>query len=125
MSSKTIELLEPIKGPGGKQISAITLREPKYRDYMELDLPVIYVRLENGGGFQQETPSAIRVWVERLADCDPNFMERLCLADTIALRDTVNDFFIEARTRSASTRSTGSPDTSSSSEDRTFEPSRI
>jgi hypothetical protein len=123
--SKTIALSQPIKGPGGKSITAITLREPKYRDYMELDLPVIYVRLENGGGFQQETPSAMRVWVERLADCDPNLMEGLCLADTIALRDAVNDFFIEARTGSASTRSTNSPDTSSSNEDNQFELSKI
>ncbi len=123
--SKTINLSQPINGPGGKTINAITLREPKYRDYMELDLPVIYVRLENGGGFQQETPSAMRVWVERLSDCDPNFMEQICLADTIALRDAVNDFFIEARTGSASKPSTDSPDTSSSSEDKTFEPSKI
>jgi hypothetical protein len=123
--SKTIALSQSIKGPGGKLIREIALREPKYRDYMELDLPVIYVRLENGGGFQQETPSAMRIWVERLADCDPNLMENLCLADTIALRDAVNDFFIEARTGSASTRSTNSPDTSSSNEDNHFEPSKI
>jgi hypothetical protein len=123
--SKTINLSQPIKGPGGKLIHEITLREPIYRDYMELDLPVIYVRLENGGGFQQETPSAMRVWVERLADCDPNFMERLCLRDTIALRDAVNDFFLEARTPPKSAPSTNSPDTSSSSEDKTFVPSTI
>ena len=51
--SKTVNLSEPIKGPGGKQITAITLREPKYRDYMELDLPVIYVRLKTAAAFSK------------------------------------------------------------------------
>ena len=128
-ASKTIDLVEPVKGPRGV-ISKITLRAPRYKDYMELDLPIIWVQVEQGG-FTQETPSAMRAWVERLSDCDPNLMEQLGLEDTLAIRDAVTDFFQSARANRAQklelakTLSMPSPDSSSSTADKTFVPSKI
>lgn len=40
---KTIELHTPIDDGAGRKIKSIKLYEPKYADYMELDLPVIWV----------------------------------------------------------------------------------
>jgi aspartate/methionine/tyrosine aminotransferase len=64
---------------------------------MDLGFPVTYVSVKDGGGFQQETPSVIKEWVERLADIDPNLLMSLNIRDTLALRDAVIDFFSEAR----------------------------
>jgi hypothetical protein len=94
MSTKTVELTQSIKGHRG-QITKISLREPKYGDFMDLGMPTTWVSLEKGG-FSSETASVIGQWIERLADCDPNFLQQLSLRDTLALRGAVLNFFIEA-----------------------------
>lgn len=124
--SKTISLSQPIKGHNGEQIGSVTLREPKYRDYMDLGLPVTWVTINaEGGGFEQEAASLIGAWIERLADIDPNFLELLSLADSLELRDAVIGFFREARARKAPKSSTNSGASSSSGSDSTREPSKI
>lgn len=123
---KTVTLSEPLSGIGGKKIAALNLREPRYADFMELDMPTVWVAVANGGGFQQESPSALRAWVERLVDCDPNLLVQLNLRDTLDLRDAVLGFFQEAMLiRQVKTPSTDSPASSSSSEDGTRGPSKI
>jgi hypothetical protein len=122
--AKTIELTEPIKGHRGQPIKAVTLREPKYLDYMELGLPVAWISLESGG-FEQEEPSLIQRWIERLCDCDPNFLPQLNLRDTLALRNAVTSFFREALNPGEPGPSTNSQESSSSPSAGTFEPSRI
>lgn len=94
MASKTIYLTEPIKGHGG-MIASVTLREPKYADFIDLGMPTTWVSLSEGG-FSQETPSILGQWIERLADIDPNFLSQLRLRGTLALRGAVLSFFIEA-----------------------------
>jgi Phage tail assembly chaperone proteins, E, or 41 or 14 len=94
MTSKTINLSEPIKGHHG-MIKSVVLREPKYSDFIDLGMPTCWVSLSEGG-FSQETPSILGQWIERLADIDPNFLAQLCLRDTLALRGAVLSFFIEA-----------------------------
>jgi hypothetical protein len=94
MTSKTISLTEPIRGHQG-MIKTIMLREPRYEDFIDLGMPTTWVSLSDGG-FSQETPSILGQWIERLADIDPNFLSRLCLRDTLALRGGVLSFFIEA-----------------------------
>lgn len=119
---KQVELESPIKGHGGVEIRTITLRDPRYRDYMDIGLPSIWVALESGG-FEQEATNSTREWIERLCDCDPNFLGQVSLADTLALRDAVMSFFREARKGPG--QSTASSDTSSSTSDGMSEPSRI
>lgn len=94
---KTIQLSSPIAGPNGVKITSITLRDPSFGDFVDLGFPVTYVAVKDGGGFEQETPSIIRDWIERLYDGDSNFLHFLNLRDTLALRDAVVDFFREAR----------------------------
>jgi hypothetical protein len=119
---KRVELERPVKGHGGVEIRAITLRDPRYLDYMDIGLPSIWVSVESGG-FEQEATNSTREWIERLCDCDPNFLGQLSLADTLALRDAVMSFFREAR--KAPGQSMPSPDTSCSDSNGMSEPSRI
>lgn len=94
---KTIQLSSPLAGPNGVKITEITLRDPNFGDFVDLGFPVTYVAVKDGGGFEQETPSIVRDWIERLYDGDPNFLAFLNLRDTLALRDAVVGFFREAR----------------------------
>ena len=94
---KQIKLEKPIDGQNGQKIETIALRPPRYGDYIDIGLPSTFVVLKDGGGFEQETPTVIRDWIERLWDGDPNFLYGLSLRDTLALRDAVIDFFREAR----------------------------
>lgn len=123
---KRIELSAPIDGPNGVKIASITLRDPRFSDFTDLGMPVTYVAVKDGGGFEQETPSVIRDWIERLYDGDPNFLAFLNLRDTLALRDAVIDFFREAREPPApKTASAPSPAPSSSASASTPSPSTI
>jgi hypothetical protein len=88
---KMIELSEPLG-----VIRTITLREPKYNDLIELDLPGAWVELPGGAGFFQVTPSVLAQWISRLSDIDTDFLGSLCLRDALALRSAVLGFFIEA-----------------------------
>jgi hypothetical protein len=113
--SKTVPLSSPIKWHRGA-ISEITLREPKYRDFMTLGLPSTWVNVAGGSGFEQENVQALAEWIERLADCDPNALELLSLQDTLALRGAVRDFFTESAAQMVSKPSTDlSEDLSSNS----------
>jgi hypothetical protein len=94
MTSKTIELTEPLKDHRGI-IKKIVLREPQYSDFNDLGMPAQWVSLANGAGFLQETPAVLGQWIERLADVDPNCLPQLCLTDTLGLRSAVLGFFIE------------------------------
>jgi hypothetical protein len=91
LSTKIFPLSSPIKWHRGP-ITEITLREPKYRDFMTLGLPSTWVNVVGGSGFEQENVQALAEWIERLADCDPNALELLSLQDTLALRGAVRDF---------------------------------
>lgn len=93
---KIVKLSES-KRFGDVTIGEITLRDPRFGDFVDLGFPVTYVAVKDGGGFEQETPSVIRDWIERLYDGDPNVLASLNLRDTLALRDAVVDFFREAR----------------------------
>jgi hypothetical protein len=123
MPAKTIELSRPIKWHRG-HIKEITLREPKYRDFMDLGLPTTWVVVP-GGGFEQENVHALAEWIERLADCDVNALELLSLKDTLALRGAVRDFFISSQDGMDSAQSTDSSEVSSSSSESTSGPSTI
>lgn len=119
----SIKLSAPIDGQGQK-ITEIEMREPRYGDYMELGAPFVWIYVD-GGGFEQETSSITRAWVERLCDIDPNFLHNLNLKDTLALRNAVMRFFREAQEVREPKKSTGSPGTSSSDSDGTPGPSKI
>jgi hypothetical protein len=122
--SKTITLSMPIRWHRGL-ISAITLREPKYRDFMTLGLPSTWVAVSGGGGFEQENVQALAEWIECLADCDATALELLSLQDTLALRGAVRDFFTESMARTASMPSIDSSEDLSSSSASTLGPSTI
>ena len=78
-------------------ITKIVLREPRYRDLMDLGVPSTWVAVPGGGGFEQESFTALEEWVNRLVvEMDVNFLELLSLKDALALRAAVRDFFFAA-----------------------------
>ena len=85
----TIVLSEPITDASGKTVTSITLRKPNYVDYFEIGAPVVLVTFQGGGSFEQETPSIVNAWIERLADCGRSVLDQLNLCDTLALRDAI------------------------------------
>ena len=95
--AKVIELSRSYDGPNGTKFNRVTMNEPTFRDYTDLGNPTMFVAVSGGGGFEQETPSVIRDWIERLYDGDSNFLYQLNLPDSLKLRDAVIDFFREAR----------------------------
>jgi len=112
---KTIQLSSPIAGPNGVKITSITLRDPIYGELFEIGAPSTYVYVKGGGAFEQIADSVVQAWIEKLADCDPNFMEFLNLRDAMALREAVLDFFQEAMAPlKQQNQSTPSPESSSS-----------
>jgi len=123
----TIDLTtEGAKGAGGAALTQITLREPKFGDYMDLGSPSNWCTLPGGGGFLQEATAVTGAWIERLADCDPNFLGQLNLTDTLALRDAVIGFFTRTKTEKPPSGShSASPEGSSSEMDGTRGPSMI
>jgi hypothetical protein len=81
-------------------ITKIVLREPRYRDLMDLGVPSTWVAVPGGGGFEQESFTALEEWVNRLVvEMDVNFLELLSLKDSLALRAAVRDFFSLRRAR--------------------------
>lgn len=124
MAGKTVTLEQPIKWHRGN-ITEIRLREPKYRDFMSVGLPLTMVNVPGGGSFEQENITALGEWIERLCDCEPTALELLSLTDTLALRGAVRDFFIELVARAASRSSTGSAEDLSSSSTPVSRPSTI
>lgn len=121
--NKVVQLSSPIKWHRGL-ITQITLREAKYRDFMDLGLPTTWVVVA-GGGFEQENVQALAEWIERLADIEVNALELLSLKDTLALRGAVRDFFIGSPDKTESPPSTDSSEDSSSSSASTSGPSTI
>jgi hypothetical protein len=96
---KTIKLSQP-KTFGDVTISEITLRDPTYGELFEIGPPATFVVVrEAGGGFEQVAESVVKVWIERLADVDPNYLPSLHWEDGIALREAVLDFFRAAMAR--------------------------
>jgi hypothetical protein len=119
VAAKTIELSQPIKGHRGP-VTKITLREPRYRDLMDLGMPSTWVAVPGGGGFEQESFTALEEWVNRLVvDMDVNFLELLSLKDSLALRAAVRDFFFDAAGVTELKPSTDLPEASPSSAEPT------
>ena len=119
--SKTIVLLKPLGSPNNPKsyLERVTLRPPRFADFMELGEPEIYVPVAEGrGGFVETNLEAVRRYVERLAgkDLDPGLLEHASLEDSMRLRDAVLGFFRDARQRIASANTPGSltPDGSAS-----------
>jgi hypothetical protein len=126
--AKTVVLSSPIEGQRGT-IRELKFREPKFEDYMALGDPETLVGLSNGGaGFYQEDMNAIRQYTERLVvDFDINFLPRISLKDTLAIKETILSFFRDAIRPEIATEpsGSGSQESSSSVTDKTSGPSTI
>lgn len=86
---KTVNLFEPIRDAAGATIEQITLRDPIYRDFVELAAPFTLVNVGAASSYIHETPSLVGAWLERLVDCDPALLLPLPLEDALALRDAL------------------------------------
>jgi len=105
MPHATIQLLEPIEGPGTSkenptiQISQVVMRAPKFADVMALGEPAAFARSEGGMIFQAEKDDVVAGYINRLViePKDPQLLNQLGLADSLRLREQVFDFFKAAR----------------------------
>jgi hypothetical protein len=95
--TKEIALTSPITGHGGA-ITRLTVREPKAADFFDLGEPQVIARNPDGTVYAVENDAAVREYVSRcVVDCDPLLLRQLCLADAMAVKAAVLDFFLAAR----------------------------
>lgn len=84
---------------GGKAFDAITLREPKFADYMAIGeiqewQPIAGV---DRAAVLVEDTDKIRRYAERLIEGDALRLDVLALVDTLKVRRAILDFFAAAR----------------------------
>lgn len=102
MNEKAVPLSRKYEAHG-QVFESVTLRAPKLRDYIAIGDPVeIHAGPDGQGRFVIEHLDRIQAYLDRLAvpgkpgrEC----LDDLDLADSIALKDAVTDFFMEARRR--------------------------
>lgn len=108
MANTTIVLKNPITGhmpdpvTGESRITEIReiiLREPKYRDIMQLGEPSAFARSEGGMIYQAEKEDVVQSYIEKLMESpkDRALLEQVSLADAIQLKEAIFGFFQEAR----------------------------
>lgn len=85
-------------------VKQVRLRQPTYKDFMDLGDPATMI-VGPGTVFPHDDLPVIKQYVERLSDMDPLLLEQLSLLDALALRDAVKSFF----TPGSVNVSTGSP----------------
>lgn len=84
----------------GKVFDAVTLRDPKYRDFIDVGAPTEAQPLPGGDGmmivkhFDRIDTYVGRLLQEPLSTAD---IVDLDLADALALEDAILDFFVQAR----------------------------
>jgi hypothetical protein len=94
---KIVKLVKPFAGFNNQMITEIKFREPTFNDYMDFGDPETLVGLNAGeAGFFQEDIGVIRKYIERLGDVDPNFLPKLGLKDTLAVKAVILSFFRDA-----------------------------
>lgn len=104
--SRTRKLSKPILAHGGREISVIRLRPPKYRDIMNLGDPSALVVLSNAV-LPSEDLTTVERYIETLAvddagaAIDPGLLEQIDYRDAIALKDAVVSFFKAASSASS------------------------
>ncbi len=85
----------------GTPVSRITLREPTGRDYLAYGEPVNHARNPDGTFFAVENEDIIRKYIFACLPDTVNeaMADQLCLADAMALKNAILDFFQAARLR--------------------------
>lgn len=82
----------------GKRLDAVTVRAPTAREYFTIGEPFAYARSKEGLLITGENDDAIRQYVEKCLVEDPiAVLAQLGLADGMALKEAVLDFFSKAR----------------------------
>lgn len=99
MGEIKIPLLDPIKGHHGP-ITELTLREPKYRDVIELGDPRAYGQ-NDGVQLSREIDEIVEAYINRLIvePKDALLLNQLSLADTLVLKQAIHGFFGKAYER--------------------------
>jgi hypothetical protein len=98
----------------GETFDSVTLREPKLRDHFAIGDPVEMHRDPNGGDarFVVEHLDRVQAYLDRLVvkPAPAAVLGDLDLVDSLAVREAVRDFFLDAHTRRlAPTNSSGAP----------------
>jgi hypothetical protein len=99
---REIPLEKPIIGHQG-QITHIRLREPTFKDFVELGDPTTLVVTQHAV-FPQDDMAIIRSYIERLASVDTGVLGTATFRDAMAMRDALKDFFLSTPS-TTSTRS--------------------
>lgn len=106
---RRVPLSAPI-GAHGELVKEVVLREPRASDFFSLGDPFVWAQNADGSMFPVENSEAIRAYLDRcVVSPDPLLMGQIGLADAMAVKAAMLDFFVQARTTSTT------PATSSSS----------
>ncbi len=117
MSEKSVPLSRKYEAHG-QVFNSVVLRAPKLRDHIAIGDPVeVHAGPDGQGRFAVEHLDRIAAYIDRLPvpgkpgrEC----LDDLDLVDSIAVKDAVTDFFMEARRRlSTPTNSSSGPDSPS------------
>lgn len=108
-----VPLTKPIVTHEG-DVTEITLREPKGRDFLELGEPWVFTRGPNGESLSNPVPDIVNAYVERCVEKPGSvYLAQLGLADAMRVRRAVLDFFpaaAQAAFPDPATSSSGKPE---------------
>ncbi|MCA0275870.1 MAG: hypothetical protein LCH86_07700 [Proteobacteria bacterium] len=109
MASKTVKLTRSYT-VHGKSFDCVVLREPKMKDLLALGEPWEAVSGVDGSRVPIEYLDRIEGYIDRLAiEPTADHLTELGLADALAVKAALGDFFIEARRPSTSSTASSSP----------------
>lgn len=106
---RLIPLTRPLK-THGSELTSVTLRAPRWNDYMELG--EIHIPSRSGDTVAIiDDNEAIRAYAERLMDSEASeFKIQIHLVDAMAIKDAIKDFFEEGRSATRASTSSSTKD---------------
>jgi hypothetical protein len=96
--TKAVPLATPLVGHN-KHFQSVEIREPTAADFWENGEPTRWAYTKDGIGFRIENDAAIKAYIEAcvVEPKDPLLLGQMTLADAIAVKEAVLDFFTAAR----------------------------
>jgi hypothetical protein len=97
MAVTTVKLASPVQWHGAA-LAEIRLKEPTGFQYIEIGEPRFPMTYASGGGYWVEDDARIRRYLDRCLDHEGGSMlfAQLALADAMAVKGALIDFFIAA-----------------------------
>ncbi len=111
--TETVKLTEPVLWHD-RQLTELTLREPRARDFFAFGEPMTWARTGDGNAVSVENPDVIGRYLDAciVHEGGSALLGLVGLTDAFALKDAVLGFFVAARLASLPADATSSSSTS-------------